>query len=522
MSNENISAAISSKIDGLTVEIQQALQALRGRNQNPKDGDAAIGEENSRIMNNLEACVVSAEKMVSSAATIVSSRSSCAGSEFGEEMDESARKRVELWIQPAIVFEDPNEYLPATPLSPSTNETQSTTQSCFNFFNDDRAETVITSLTSPSSEYGKAVYGQQLELGGTTLVASPDNVIAEEFPWQSSSALQAPNVDEPAPTDTEALTPTTTALQKRLVPLDIPAIEVRPIEPVNVTNYRADSDSDSDDDFASIWRKSGMSKFKEKDYAGAEVFLEKSLKQLESQYGHEFHGKEEILGTLGSACAHQGKKDKIFKILDEYTEPANWRHKVLEILISRFLEEEKWTEANETLAKYEDEFRGKDDSLARLVSTCSKQGGWSVAANITGKYLEFRGRDRVLQICISACREKSKWNEAEGFLLELLKDKTRSESDAAESMHTLAEVYLAKKDLVAAQDFCQKAVDARKRTLGKKHPLYLESIYLIAKIIYESGGCTIEYESYRGLLPQKFQGILFHTRDKIVSDCRTS
>ena len=60
-------------------------------------------------MHHLEDCVQSAGKMISSAATIVESRSVRGNSEFGDHMNEDQRRRVEQWIPEHPIFEHNEE-----------------------------------------------------------------------------------------------------------------------------------------------------------------------------------------------------------------------------------------------------------------------------------------------------------------------------------------------------------------------------------------------------------------------------
>ena len=115
----------------------------------------------------------------------------------------------------------------------------------------------------------------------------------------------------------------------------------------------------------------------------------------------------------------------------------------------------------------------------------------------------------MLKTFASACRQESSWSEAEAFLLELLKTQSQNDVEWSATMHVLAEVYLAKNDLSSAQGYCRKAFDARWKKLGKNNPLFHESVYLLAKIIYEAKGDQHEFELYRDKLPKKVQGIFY-------------
>ena len=115
----------------------------------------------------------------------------------------------------------------------------------------------------------------------------------------------------------------------------------------------------------------------------------------------------------------------------------------------------------------------------------------------------------MLETFATACRQESSWSEAEAFLLELLKTQTQNDIEWSATMHVLAEVYLAKNDLNSARGYCRKAFDVRWKKLGKNNPIFLESVYLLAKIIYEAKGDQHEFELYRDKLPKKVQGMFY-------------
>ena len=97
LSNEALSVNLSSRLDGLTIEIHKALNVLTDRTQ-----PGTNNNNDAHVSGNLEACVRSAGKLVSSAASIISARSvsgSQGGSLFQEPLSEQQMKRVEQWIQ---------------------------------------------------------------------------------------------------------------------------------------------------------------------------------------------------------------------------------------------------------------------------------------------------------------------------------------------------------------------------------------------------------------------------------------
>jgi hypothetical protein len=90
MANETATATVSAKLDILIKNIRRVMLHFR-KAPTSEEGN----ESNSKIKNNLENCVRSAETLVITATTIVGSRSTRAGSVFGEELGEQDRQRVE-------------------------------------------------------------------------------------------------------------------------------------------------------------------------------------------------------------------------------------------------------------------------------------------------------------------------------------------------------------------------------------------------------------------------------------------
>jgi hypothetical protein len=106
---------VSSKLDGLTSTVNQLLQLL-GQNLRTED----TGKDNPEVVTNLESCVRSAGRFVSSAVKLVSARSekgSQFGSELGDDLSDIQRLRIKDWI-------------PNPPDGPSEHTTTGSPQGC--------------------------------------------------------------------------------------------------------------------------------------------------------------------------------------------------------------------------------------------------------------------------------------------------------------------------------------------------------------------------------------------------------
>ena len=116
-------ADISLKLESLTANVDRLLQSFLLLNQNLTQGGSQ--EDKAELVMNLETCVRSAGKLVSSATTIVS-RNSQKGSQFselGDELTDQQKSQIESWIPEPIIYEEIEEQnLDQLPLStrPST------------------------------------------------------------------------------------------------------------------------------------------------------------------------------------------------------------------------------------------------------------------------------------------------------------------------------------------------------------------------------------------------------------------
>jgi hypothetical protein len=425
---------------------------------------------------------------------------------LGDNLSADKRRVIEAWIPENVIVEEPGEFLPASLTTISIDGTSSSEASDEIF---SPTGTSYTGLTSPASEHSKFRfdYGTFAE----HRIHKINNVEEEAtaLKLRTSPPLHlAVNAGE-RKYGTGSVTFGPTAPRAKInTDLDIVsedrAAAFTGVLAIPVTG------ANTEDDFLNDLRKRAMVKFEQKEYAAAESLLEKTLKDSQEKYGTDFPGKERTLRLLATACAHQGLKERVHEILDEgYPQPAVWKHEVITALITSLLEEGKVKQASETLERYGTEFEGRQAALESLVSICLNHRAWPVAMDISTKYTWFEGRKSMLETFATACRQESSWSEAEAFLLELLKTQTQNDIEWSATMHVLAEVYLAKNDLNSARGYCRKAFDVRWKKLGKNNPIFLESVYLLAKIIYEAKGDQHEFELYRDKLPKNVQRMFY-------------
>jgi len=117
LNNQALNVDLSGKFNAMTEEIQNLLQLFRSNTttssvaepvSNSDEINASLAD-NARIMKNLESCVLSGETILSSATSIISSRSTVFdGSEFGQELSEQERISIENWI-PLLTIKETQE-----------------------------------------------------------------------------------------------------------------------------------------------------------------------------------------------------------------------------------------------------------------------------------------------------------------------------------------------------------------------------------------------------------------------------
>lgn len=109
---------------------------------------------------------------------------------------------------------------------------------------------------------------------------------------------------------------------------------------------------------------------------------------------------------------------------------------------------------------------------------------------------QFDGRNEMVDMLVISYRNQSQWDDAERTLLHYIYSLPEQDAEALRSHHVLAEVYVEKQAYKDAETHCQIAVKGRKKALGRKHPLFLESVDLLVDI-YECLGDLVAAKGYR-------------------------
>ena len=480
LSNEELSLSLMSKLDALKLdihEIKTSQQRLIPPSQESRQGNTET--------QNLAAVVTAASQVVSSAAEIVHQRSE--GSKVDvpghmSELTDDKRKRLAQWLVDAAIPEEQE----SPPFSPSTATASSAVS---DIFDRQRQSTLNTDITTPT------LYNPKTQYFPIDQVAEPDELDEEEGETATglSPISSSPRLENRLRIDTGVDTK------------DISTVCVIPIEP-DTSIEGDDSDGEDKDMLMKEWQEIGLMKYDEGEYAECEQYLEKASQRCRALYPTDLPRQEIILETLSAAIAHQGKCRQVEEILDNTPSTTTWKYRITEIMITVSLEEGKSNQANSLFDRYGNELLGRSSILEHLISLCIKNGMWSVAVKIAGRY-RFPSRDTALETCITLTRQRSNWEYAALFLQELLAGKLESGGETSDVYHALAEVQVEMKDYSKARESAQKAVKGRIK-LGTETKKAQEAIYLLAKLAFEIFGPAnrVEYDSAIKLLKLSTRG----------------
>ena len=368
LNNESLSTNLSSRLDSLTIEIHQVLTTLR---RQPSVASESNLQSDPRVINHLEECVNSAQKMVSSAATIVEARShhggSQMGSEWGDVLNEEQRRGVERWIQEADI--------------PEVRDLE------------DRPNICLTINPPPQR--------------GTLL--SNSSTLAEEEVLPSSSSAKF--IDTLFKTHSPMMSPINFAesLDKRTSQLSL------------LSDGKSDrGNSDLEDDVIQHLRRSAS---RAKDYSEANPILEKILEKSEKKYGKGFQWRDETLRMRTEACIQLGKWDEASKLLDEDFEGKS---KLLQSLCLEFIRQGKRAEAERLMRRG---FDGRELVLTSLITSYVHDKKWSDAHRCQLDLMTYESEDLVrferIHFLAELCFKIKDYEYAKEYCLKAIQERQR-------------------------------------------------------------------------------------------------
>ena len=470
-------------------------------------------EAASRVINNLESCVRSAEQIVSSAATIVSARSigdsqrDSILEEVGGMLSEPQINRTKTWV--LAVTEGSNNDFP-----------------------------VARSNSLSNSQYG------------------------------IPSIMDTPSLMN-APSGTEALHDFSSDTQATASVTS----ENEPIARLRLDNLHPDLEIQ----LVEHWRKSAAEKLRAKEYVKAEQMLHKILKRSEAAFGDQFDWRSETISMLATVYCELRQWDKAQDLLREQfsgkdammvkfvvgccrltdmEKPDRWdktemilnekfegKEEAIKVLLIEFCQRGRWADAKKIFCYPFDE---KDSTMVMLATEFCEKKKWDHAENIL--YFEFEGKDKLLLTVVTHLTRAAQWknterlahsqikgrvkvmevlalsyvqhqklDEAETLLLELCNSHGEDDLQKLGAMHLLASVKLRKAEFEVAEHWCIRAMNGRKLILGQQHVLFYVSLNLLSRI-YEEQGDLVESEGYKSLLPPDFERI-FLLVSKLIEAC---
>jgi tetratricopeptide (TPR) repeat protein len=447
ISNEAANARIVSKLNDLTLEVQEVLGKIQNRNQ--KEGTTI----EPVINRNLEECVRYAGKCVSAANTIAGSLSTAGSmsSEHGIQLDAQKRKEIEGWIS---IPEE--EHWGASSIPELGARTAD-------------ARTARTSFSEPITELPSDVQSRResLRSGFTSHTQRTGHTTRLLF-------------NDPRP----ELEIKVIKYWQKLASLKFNAGEYNEAE-----KYCKEFLDRSEAKYGT--------EFEGKDEATellATVYCkQRKLPQAEAMILKQFKGRDKIMEMLATVYCQEGMWEMAQNILQA---EFYGRDMVVNSLAMQFYHDKKWDETEIMLCL---EFPGKDNVMKLLGAAYCKEGKWDKVENIVRSL--FEGRDKILEMLAAAYCQQGKLEDASDIVCGLLERNGDVISlEALDIAHALANEYLDKRDFENAQIYCATAMRGRTETLGDAHILAYQSVYLLADI-YEAQGESVLADGHRALLP---------------------
>jgi len=373
LSNDSstFAANLFPRLEHLTLDMHQLHWLLR--EQNPSD---------SYIISNLQECIRSTGKILSSAKAIVEYRS-LSGSEPSEPdpaVQKEQSKKVANWL-PQI----PSEFEGST-ISP------------------------LSSVSSPvSTAWDEKSLPRVSSKSPLRSVRSKFSLAPSKYIGSSASTVTM-----------EPFSPTTSR-SSATTHSSIPPSEVK-----------VDYDEAAEMDLLQQTLKLGSDSFAAKEYTKAELILRKVLKQSESKFGRNFAWRGELTAMLIEIYYKLGNRDDANHLLDQQCES---REKTFETLSARFMQDRKWDYVVQLLRH---EFQGRENALERVSRAFVLDKRWDDAKDMLVDLMKYRAEESMrglerMAIFAEVCFIKKDYEEAKQWCLRALNGK----KTALEKSHPL-------------------------------------------------------------------------------------
>ena len=359
LSNDSstFAANLFPRLEHLTVDMHQLHWLLR--EQKPSD---------SYIISNLQECIRSTGKILSSAKAIVEYRS-LSGSEPSEPdvaIQKEQSKKVANWLPQVPSEFEGSTVSPLSPVSPAW---------------EDKSLPRVGSKSTLRS------------------VKSKFSITPPKYIGSSASTV----VTEPFSSTTSRSSATTHS--------SIPPLEVK-----------VDYDEVAEMDLIQQSLKLGSDSFAAKEYTKAELILRKLLKQSESKFGRNFSWRGELTVMLVEIYYKLGKRADANTLLDQQCKS---REKTFETLSAKFMQDRKW---DYVVLLLRHEFQSRENVLERISRAFVLDKRWDDARDMLLDLIKYRSEESMrglerMAILAEVCFIRKDYEESKHWCLRALNGK---------------------------------------------------------------------------------------------------
>ena len=202
------------------------------------------------------------------------------------------------------------------------------------------------------------------------------------------------------------------------------------------------------------WFKFGSTKFAAREYAKAEPFLDRVLKESDAQ--------------------------------------SDWREETMRMLVLIYGKTGRLSEASELLNQG---FDGRDGTIETLAGDLCQERRWEEVVKLL--HYEFQARENMLERVSRAFVIDEKWSDARSVLIELMRYGGEETMKGLERMSVLAEICWRKGDLEDTKHWCITAMRGEKSVLDKGNPLFAQFVKMMVQVCetQENADGAAEYKA---------------------------
>jgi hypothetical protein len=229
------------------------------------------------------------------------------------------------------------------------------------------------------------------------------------------------------------------------------------------------------------FREGAKKKFKEKNYAEAEEYLQEVRRLSEKHCGNLYEWKDETTMLRVRTLCFMHRWNEVEEIM---MEEFKGKDDVLCELAKEYCIQGQTHDAFRLLKRHK-HFQGRDETIATIVEDLRLEKKWEAAAKFAD--VEFVGKERPLEMVAMGCQHDRLWLQASILWLKVLHCKIARQASTADTFHAIANSYLHLQNTSAAADWCKEAIQQRLNSVGKDHLLFHHSVNLLARIHLADG-----------------------------------